>query len=523
MILRNLVLTDENFRQELKNKLVSDRTIKSLTLCNIPRGSSSINLDFLIDNNSDNVNDNVNEEATNSTSNSTSTSTVTGIEELIIERCHIDIDGCKAIGEVLSSSSTKLKSFKMIHVTLLLATTNNNDDDCSCCCCVTPIIDGINHAGRNGWLESIDFQRVVVTATPTMMMVGGNRNRNAQSTQSTQTQTAVLLQLRRLYTSSYKNCINLRSLRLSDCNIGCRTTTDDNDNDGNDNDNDGDDNDDVHELANTIQKLLSQYGKLQSLNLCRNHIDGNGIKILLQSGLSSYHDDHGGSSSSLKRLILSHNPIGDDGAIHLSRFFSSSTTSCNTNTSNSSTSTDLMTTKKTSNTRIESLSLIDCDIWSPGCYILSKELKHFNTLKELIVDGEWENHLDTIIESLSSTNVVLQYLSIHSQSSYDDNEEEEDDANNNEYTIIDQQWKQIEYYLALNRAKLRRLSTKQNLSFALWPTVLENTNKKKKKNGTTTTTRKNKDNSNTNLYADVWYDVIRRRPELMASVSTSST
>ena len=485
MILRNLVLSDKNFRQELKNKLVSDRTIKSLTLCNISH-RSSISLDFLIGNN-DNDSVSVNEEAT--------ASTATGIEELIIERCHLDIDGCKAIGQVLSSSSTKLKSFKMIHVTLLLNNENDDDDDDESC--ITPIIDGINQAGRNGWLESIDFQRIVTTPTPaTTMMVGSG---NAQT------------QLRRLFTSSFKNCINLRSLRLSDCNIGCRSTTTDDDDD--------DDDDDVHELANTIQKLLSQYGKLQSLDLCRNHIDGNGIEILLQSGLSSYHDDHGGSTSSLKRLILSHNPIGDDGAIHLSRFFSSS--SSRNNTSYSSTSTDLMTTRKTSNTKIESMSLIDCDIWSPGCYILSKELKHFNTLRELIVDGEWEDHLDTIIESLSSTNVVLQHLSIHSQSYYDDNEEK-DDGNSNDYTIIDQQWKQIEYYLALNRAKLRRLSTKQSLSFALWPTVLENMNNNSNNNNNNGITTRKK-NSNNNLYADVWYDVIRRRPELVASVSPSST
>ena len=203
MILRNLVLSDKNFRQELKNKLVSDRTIKSLTLCNISH-RSSISLDFLTGNN-DNDSVSVNEEAT--------ASTATGIEELIIERCHLDIDGCKAIGQVLSSSSTKLKSFKMIHVTLLLNIENDDNDDNESC--ITPIIDGINQAGRNGWLESIDFQRIVTatTTTPTTTMMVGSGN--------TQTQ------LRRLFTSSFKNCINLRSLRLSDCNIGCRSTTTD--------------------------------------------------------------------------------------------------------------------------------------------------------------------------------------------------------------------------------------------------------------------------------------------------------
>jgi len=514
MMLRNVELTESKCR-ELKKKLISDRTIKSLTLYNV-RGI--LNCDFLLNKDGDCCDDCddssvADGDSTDTTGvidtkeereETTTTITTTGIEELTIERCHLDIKGCQALGRVLRScSSLKLKSFKMKNVHIPF------DDSC-----LIPLIEGMNEAGTVGCLESINFERVVI---------GNNKNNSNKKKNG----------LCRFF-STFGNCTNLRHLRLADCSIQSK---------------------DISELAtNTIQKLIVQVS-FESLDLSRNNIDGSGVDLLLrmgfqQQGNGNNNGINNNNYSVLKRLLLSHNPVGDDGAVYISRFFSSN---FNSNT-------------KSNNTRIESLALVDCDIWSKGCKAISKELKYFDTLQELhIVDanqdhddeggGEWENHLETILESLKSTNVVLQHFYSSSSSSSSSSQHHHCRQNQiNDNNTVDQQWKEIDYYLQLNRAKLRRLSKEPNrYPFALYPTVLKETktNKKEKQKddksncvnsskacaaATTTTTTGKENNINTptatatsTINADVWFDLLRRRPELVSfatfsnSISSTST
>lgn len=495
MMLRNVELTESKCK-EIKKKLLSDQTITSLTFYNV-RGS--LNCDFLLNNDNDeddefdvdndncyddcdsNITQEVREEAT-------STATATGIEELTIERCHLDTKGCQALGRVLrncSSSTLKLFKLKNVHIP---------DTDS----CLIPLIEGINAAGINGGcLKSINFERVVIGS-------GGSNKKNG---------------LCRFF-AAIGNCTNLRHLRLVDCSLQS--------------------NDDISELATqTIQKLLQNNNsgnnsgnskQFESLDLSRNNIDGSGVDLLLRMGFQQQQQgNNNNNNNSFKRLVLSHNPVGDDGAIHISRFFSS-------HYSNT----------KTTKTRIEALSLVDCDIWSEGCEAISNELKYFDTLQELhIIDGhnddddddggEWEHHLPTILESIKSTNVVLQHFYTSNNSvSQQHHYHHQINDNDNNGTVIEQQWKEIDYYLQLNRAKLRRLSKEPNVyPFALYPVVVVEDTKMKNnsKDRAATTERKNNNNTSTTtaavttattINADVWFDLLRRRPELVSFATSAS-
>ena len=256
----------------------------------------------------------------------------------------------------------------------------------------------------------------------------------------------------------YRLNVNLKTLRFVDCDI--RT-------------------EDVSALANTVRSLSNS---LESLDLSRNHIDGTGLDILIRNGL----DGH----KRLKRLVLSHNPIGDDGTVHLSQFFSRSSS----------------TSSLSSTTKIDSLWLVDCDVWSLGCNAFATGLQRFDTLKELVVDGEWENHIDAIVESLRTNVVLRQYIVIsHAYVDYD--------CYHRRY------WKNIEYYLALNRAH-RRISIDQpNLSFKLWPAVLQKSCRGNTGIGIGSANNNNNNNNNNNHNADIWYHLLQRRPELVASES----
>jgi hypothetical protein len=415
MILRNLQL-NEQARRELKNQLFDDDSVlallqsTSLVLSNIStclddfdEGESEmekhsrqggLNCDFLFVPKGDTVGE-------------------ARIEELTIERCRLDLEGGKVLGNALGntgnngsySTVSSLRYLKMANLAFL----DENHDDCAI---LRPILDGIDCTGTRGYLESID---VLHTPLP-----------NSRA-------------IRRRFFAAIGNCKNLKSLRLMDCDI--RT-------------------DDAHDLARALRNLSHT---LESFDLSRNHLDGAGLEILLKNGLNG--------NTRLRRLVLSHNPVGDDGAIHLSRFLSRTSPS---------------------KTRIHSLWMVDCDVWSAGCHAMCERLKNFDTLSELVVCGEWENHFETVAESLR-TNVVLKHLLVVSDFGYDDISVHP----HQRYRDI------IEYYLALNRAH-RRISIEHDVSFQLWPTVLA---EKKATNSWDVPTCK----------ADVWYHLLQRRPELVAT------
>jgi len=346
------------------------------------------------------------------------------IEELTIERCRLDLEGAQVLGKVLRGKVNRDHSTTSALRSLKLSNLAFLDEQHDECEVLLPILEGIVEAGeRRGCMESIEFRQIALPNSPI---------------------------LRRRFFSTLGKCVHLKSLRLVDCDI--RT-------------------EDAPELAAAIASLSNT---LQLLDLSRNDIHESGLAVLLRDGLKGH--------KRLERLILSHNPIGDNGAIHLSRFLS--------RTSN---------TQRT--TGIKSLWLVDCDIWSPGCASLARALKDFDTATELVVDGEWENHLEEVVESLR-TNVVLKRLWVIS----------DDDlwGETGKFHLQQQFRDRIEYYLALNRSH-RRLSVELDLPFQLWPTVLD-----EKKSSAQNRTGRNHD-SDRNSNPDIWYHLLRQRPELVAS------
>ena len=296
----------------------------------------------------------------------------------MIERCRLNLEGAKVLGKALRSSTSNsaissLKSLKMVNL-VFLDDDDNND-------CARPILEGIAEASC---LESIDIRKT------SAMNSNSNGNSNSNCNRS--------VFLCHLF-SAIGECVNLKSLRLEDCDI--RT-------------------EDVPELIKAFRSLSHT---LELLDLSRNHIDGTGLNILIRDGLL---DDNAGGGHKclglLKRLVLSHNPIGDDGAVQLSKFLSSQSPSFPSSSTTAAAATAATITTTTNTSRIESLWLVDCDIWSPGCNALAKDLQRFDTLKELIVDnGEWDNHLtlEAIVESLRM-NVILKHLSVISSSHHHD-------------------------------------------------------------------------------------------------------
>mmetsp|Transcript_7386 Transcript_7386/g.15233 ORF Transcript_7386/g.15233 Transcript_7386/m.15233 type:complete len:496 (+) Transcript_7386:659-2146(+) len=489
MILRNLHL-DESARLELNTKLfasdetkpgASSLTLSKVTTASTPchdsceskrdagsdarsasssssscNGGGGLNCDFLLRTSAIHQrNDNRDEGESR-------------IEELTIERCRLDLEGARVLGKALRSDSSAistLRSLRMVNLSF-------SEEDSA----LLPILEGMAEAGnRNGCLESIEFRRITMPSSRA---------------------------LRKRFFSALGECTNLRSLSLTDCDIGS-------------------DEDDVRDLAETVRSLSNT---LASLDLSRNDIDGTGLSVLLKDGLDAH--------SSLKRLVLSHNPIGDDGAVHLSRFFSKVSVAkhqkANANAAAAA-----------ATTRIESLRLVECDLWSPGCIALSKGLGDFDTLTELIVGGEWEDHLGVVAESMK-TNVCLEQLVVVSAHGWLDHLRFEDNdggstssssnsssassaASNAHESTTKTSRERIEYYLALNRAhrKISVIDNERGLSFRFWPTALAKR--------ATTGTRPNQNTGERRGHgcgtpqqpshgfndADIWYHLLQRRPELV--------
>lgn len=173
----------------------------------------------------------------------------------------------------------------------------------------------------------------------------------------------------------------------------------------------------------TINEFLLTNKHLRILDLSNNDIWGDSIGVWAKEGLLK--------NSSLRRLHLSQNPIGDDGAVHLTQLLRT-------------------------NSSIESISLIDCEIWGNGCHCLAEGLAFMPGLKHLFVDGEMEDHAGTILESLQR-NMTLTHLW----------------TDRSAYLIHkDRQWRLVEFYLRLNRGK-RKLLIEPKTPASLWPLALE--------------------------------------------------
>lgn len=198
-------------------------------------------------------------------------------------------------------------------------------------------------------------------------------------------------------------CTRIETLHLQGCGLGSKQ--------------------DIPQLAYLIASLQN----LHSLNLLQNNVDTDGLEILISRGL----DHH----RSLQKLVLSGNPIGDDGARHFAALLAGPPGS----------------------TCLQTLSISDCDIWPPGCQAVAERLAQFTTLEELNVDDEWKDHLKLLATSLES-NMTLRHIWMPQTP-----------------TLMhsgDRQWKQVDYYLRLNRAKRRILIVEPKVSRALWPVIM---------------------------------------------------
>lgn len=178
--------------------------------------------------------------------------------------------------------------------------------------------------------------------------------------------------------------------------------------------------------AKALSKLVKASTSLKTLSLCSNNLDGDSIGVIAERGLNQ--------NKILQRLILSYNPIGDVGAKHLTNLL-------------------------VSNPTIQSLSIVDCEIWSQGCMSLAHGLADMKGLRILNADSEWENHIDIILSSIKSNFSLIQLWTDRTAMLMN----------------IDPLWKQLGFYLRLNEAK-RRLLVEPNVSVTLLPRILAESN-----------------------------------------------
>ena len=181
--------------------------------------------------------------------------------------------------------------------------------------------------------------------------------------------------------------------------------------------------------ATSIANFLSQNNNLKELSLNENCLIGDSIRIIVQNGLIH--------NSSLRTLSLNDNPVGDDGAIYLTDMLRQSNNS----------------------SKLQSLSIMNCEIWERGYQALAQGIATMETLQELMVEGpELEEHASELLVSMKQ-NMTLRNLVMAHSIPY---RLEQDDET----------WNQIFWYIQLNRIK-RLLLQKQNTPMGLWPKVLE--------------------------------------------------
>lgn len=114
--------------------------------------------------------------------------------------------------------------------------------------------------------------------------------------------------------------------------------------------------------------LTTQGSQLHELSLRRNDLDAKAVEIIVNRGLCF--------NSTLRRLDLSENPVGDTGAARLATCLKD-------------------------NCSLQELKLVDCDIWRPGCLDLALAMPVSSGLTRLSLDGnDVEDCLDRVIEAI---------------------------------------------------------------------------------------------------------------------------
>jgi Ran GTPase-activating protein (RanGAP) involved in mRNA processing and transport len=178
------------------------------------------------------------------------------------------------------------------------------------------------------------------------------------------------------------------------------------------------------ENVSDLADLLATNRHLKALSLCDNSLNGASIGIMAEQGLRH--------NETLQTLFLSHNPIGDEGAIHLTDYLME-------------------------NTVLQSLVLVDCEIWRRGCLYLAQGLTKMRGLRQLTMDGnELEDQVEHVLISVKTNMSLVNLLTDRMHILIQTN----------------RQWKEVAFYLRLNRAK-RRVLIEKHMPLSLLPRVLE--------------------------------------------------
>lgn len=193
-----------------------------------------------------------------------------------------------------------------------------------------------------------------------------------------------------------------------------------------------------------LSQAIRSLSNLETLYLHGDNMDAAGLSTLLR-GIAGHPE--------LTYLTLDENPIGDEGAIELSKFLASDR--CK---------------------KIEYLSLWGCEIWDDGWDAVASGLARFHTLKTLFAGGDLDQHLDKVLESVK-VNMTLTELS------HDD-----DDPSS----------PQISHFLRLNWANRKALMNEPIASRA-WREAFERLNVLEEPN----------------IDSEMLFYLLRHRPEMM--------
>lgn len=114
-----------------------------------------------------------------------------------------------------------------------------------------------------------------------------------------------------------------------------------------------------HQHAPGLALLLANNTHLRSLSLHRNNLTGDAIEKMVYDGLVK--------NATLRKLSLSHNPVGDDGARHLVVGLQNNET-------------------------LQELKLVECEIWQSGTSDLVQSLPKYRGVKRLSLDRNEVGH-----------------------------------------------------------------------------------------------------------------------------------
>ncbi|GAX15179.1 hypothetical protein FisN_12Lh119 [Fistulifera solaris] len=151
---------------------------------------------------------------------------------------------------------------------------------------------------------------------------------------------------------------------------------------------------------------------LEKVSLRRNIIDGDAAASLFRD-VSTF-------NPSLRSLLLSGNPLGDEGARAITTFLK-----CNTS--------------------LETLCLVDCRLGKVGCRTIAEGLKAMQGIRQLYLDSnEIKSSASPILDNLQNGNYSLTEISQRSLTSTNTRQKDDD----SKQTAI---WLQIEMYLRWNK------------------------------------------------------------------------